>query len=217
MDLVKIQRHILGLESLNSPYKLIAADINGDTEIKAHDLVELRKLILGVITNLPTNESWRFVDSDQELTMDMDLADVDYSQEVENLQTNTMSKDFVAVKIGDVTEDAQTNLTGNTSSVVRSNKSLSLNILNQEVEAGEVVSVGFTSDEFAEVFGYQFTMELNGLEFAGIESGAVTMKEGNVGVLSSNVVTMSYNSSNCSKCRKRRDYLHSELHSEDKW
>ncbi len=195
LDLVKIQRHILGLEELNSPYKLVAADINGDTEIKAHDLVELRKLILGIITDLPTNESWRFVNSEQELTMDMDLADVDYSQEVENLQTNTMSKDFVAVKIGDVTEDAQANLTGNTSTAVRSNKTLSLNILNQEVEAGQTVSVGFTSEEFAEVFGYQFTMELNGLEFAGIESGVVAMNEGNVGVLSSNVVTMSYNSS----------------------
>ncbi len=195
LDLVKIQRHILGLEELNSPYKLVAADINGDTEIKAHDLVELRKLILGIITDLPTNESWRFVNSEQELTMDMDLADVDYSQEVENLQTNTMSKDFVAVKIGDVTEDAQANLTGNTSTAVRSNKTLSLNILNQEVEAGQTVSVGFTSEEFAEVFGYQFTMELNGLEFAGIESGVVAMSEGNVGVLSSNVVTMSYNSS----------------------
>ena len=30
LDLVKIQRHILGLEDLDSPYKLIAADINAD-------------------------------------------------------------------------------------------------------------------------------------------------------------------------------------------
>ncbi len=195
LDLVKIQRHILGLEELNSPYKLIAADINGDTEIKAHDLVELRKLILGIITDLPTNESWRFVNRGQSMDMGMDLNDIDYSVEVDNLESDEMSNHFVAVKIGDVTEDAIANLSNGATAVTRSNNKLLLSILNQEVEAGQEVSVGFTSEDFQEVFGYQFTMELNGLEFAGIESGVVAMNEGNVGVLSSNVVTMSYNSS----------------------
>ncbi len=195
LDLVKIQRHILGLELLNSPYKLAAADINADNLVKASDLVELRKLILGIITDLPSNESWRFIDEAQELTMTTPLEDFDYNVDINNLESESMSNNMVAVKVGDVTEDAITNLTGNTSAVVRSNKTLSLNILNQEVEAGQTVSVGFTSEEFEQVFGYQFTMELNGLEFAGVESGAIAMKDGNVGVLSSNVVTMSYNSS----------------------
>ncbi|MEM9547967.1 MAG: T9SS type A sorting domain-containing protein, partial [Bacteroidota bacterium] len=68
-----------------------------------------------------------------------------------------------------------------------------LSIENQQVEAGETVTVGFSSAEFEKVYGYQFTLELNGLEFKNIESGAVVMKEHNVGVLSSDVVTMSYN------------------------
>ncbi len=192
LDLVKIQRHILGLESLDSPYKLIAADVNGDDDVKASDLTELRKLILGVITDLPTNESWRFVDGEQELSMDMDLADVDYTQEIENLEGNTMSKDFVGVKIGDVTEDASANLASNSTAVVRSNKRLSLSILNQEVVAGQGVSVDFTSEDFESVFGYQFTLEFKGLEFVGIEDGAVEMREEHVGVLTENVLTMSY-------------------------
>ncbi len=192
LDLVKIQRHILGLESLDSPYKLIAADVNGDDDVKASDLTELRKLILGVITDLPTNESWRFVDGEQELSMDMNLADVDYTQEIENLEGNTMSKDFVGVKIGDVTEDASANLASNSTAVVRSNKRLSLSILNQEVVAGQEVSVDFTSEDFESVFGYQFTLELKGLEFVGIEDGAVEMREEHVGVLTENVLTMSY-------------------------
>ena len=36
-------------------------------------------------------------------------------------------------------------------------------------------------------------MELNGLEFVGVQSGVVAMTSGNVGVLSNNVVTVSYN------------------------
>ena len=47
LDLVLIQRHIIGLESLDSPYKLIAADVNNDRRVTALDLVNLRRLILG--------------------------------------------------------------------------------------------------------------------------------------------------------------------------
>jgi hypothetical protein len=43
-----IQRHILGLQALDSNYKLIAADANNDGKVTASDLTDLRKLILGV-------------------------------------------------------------------------------------------------------------------------------------------------------------------------
>ena len=47
LDLVLIQRHIfLGLTKLDSPEKLLAADVNKDGKVTASDLVELRKLIL---------------------------------------------------------------------------------------------------------------------------------------------------------------------------
>jgi len=63
LDLIHIQRHILGLELLESPYQLIAADINSSKDINGIDLVELRKLILGIYTEFPNNTSWRFIDS----------------------------------------------------------------------------------------------------------------------------------------------------------
>ena len=62
LDLVKIQKHLLGIELMNSPYDLIAADANNSQNVSAIDLVELRKLILGIYTELPANKSWRFVD-----------------------------------------------------------------------------------------------------------------------------------------------------------
>ncbi|MBK9737545.1 MAG: hypothetical protein IPO92_22355 [Saprospiraceae bacterium] len=61
LDLVMIQRHILGIQSLESPYKLIAADANNDGKVTASDLTDLRKLILGITNTLPSNESWRFL------------------------------------------------------------------------------------------------------------------------------------------------------------
>jgi hypothetical protein len=192
LDLVKIQRHILGLEDLDSPYKLIAADINADNDIKASDLSQLRKLILGIITDLPTNESWRFVNGSQDLATDLDLETVNYVIEIENLEGEMSDNNMIAVKVGDVTENATVSAQGTENIEVRSAKTLELMIDNNTVKAGDRVEVDFTSTDFRDVFGCQFTMELNGLTMADLVSGAIEMTEGNVGLLSKEVVTVSY-------------------------
>ncbi|MDX1408450.1 MAG: hypothetical protein R3330_09965, partial [Saprospiraceae bacterium] len=63
LDLVRIQQHLLGINPFASPYKLIAADANNSQSVSAIDLVEIRKLILGVYLEYPNNKSWRFVDA----------------------------------------------------------------------------------------------------------------------------------------------------------
>jgi hypothetical protein len=55
-----------------------------------------------------------------------------------------------------------------------------------------VVEIPVTAANFNEVFGYQFTMNLNGASFVGVESGAIEVNANNVGVLSNDVVTMSF-------------------------
>lgn len=62
-DLVLISKHILGIEPLTTPYKMISADVNKSGSITTFDIVETRKLILGINTHFPNNDSWRFVDS----------------------------------------------------------------------------------------------------------------------------------------------------------
>lgn len=63
-DLVLIHKHIIGLEPLDSPYKLIAADANQDGKVTSFDIITLRKLILGITSELPNGKSWRFVPND---------------------------------------------------------------------------------------------------------------------------------------------------------
>lgn len=63
-DLVLINKHILGVELLNSPYKMIAADANKSNSITTFDIVTLRKLILGIDTVLANTNSWRFIPAD---------------------------------------------------------------------------------------------------------------------------------------------------------
>ena len=62
-DLVLISKHILGIQTLDTPYKQIAADVNKSGSITAFDMVQLRQLILNITTEFPSNESWRFVDA----------------------------------------------------------------------------------------------------------------------------------------------------------
>lgn len=60
-DLLNIQKHLLGIKPLDSPYKIIAADVNLDGKVSTYDLVLLNKLLLGHISELPHGKSWRFV------------------------------------------------------------------------------------------------------------------------------------------------------------
>ncbi|MFN0174315.1 MAG: T9SS type A sorting domain-containing protein [Saprospiraceae bacterium] len=61
-DLVCISKHILGTEPLASGYDIIAADANRSSSITSFDIVEFRKLILGIYQKLPQQQSpWIFV------------------------------------------------------------------------------------------------------------------------------------------------------------
>lgn len=62
IDLVKIQRHILGLEKFSEPCSTWAADVNDDNRINGRDLVEIRKLILGISTELPSDNTEVFLE-----------------------------------------------------------------------------------------------------------------------------------------------------------
>ncbi len=66
-DLVLMVRHILGLSNLEcTPIQeyafTLAGDVNNNGFISTMDALQLRQLILGLISELQSNNSWRFVD-----------------------------------------------------------------------------------------------------------------------------------------------------------
>jgi len=111
-DLVLITKHIIGVQLLGSPYKIIAADANKSNSVTTFDIVELRKLILFIITELPNhNTSWRFVDADYQFPDPADPWSEPFP-EVKNItftgQNNTATNlDFIAIKVGDVNGSAK--------------------------------------------------------------------------------------------------------------
>ena len=103
--------------------------------------------------------------------------------------------DFVGVKTGDVNGSVIANsLIGGTP---RSGATLNLVVENQAVKAGEEVRVDVTASNFNTIEGYQFTMEVEGLDYRGVESGAIALDESNFGLtmLNRGMITTSWNSS----------------------
>ncbi|HRO09873.1 MAG TPA: T9SS type A sorting domain-containing protein, partial [Saprospiraceae bacterium] len=188
LDIVMIQRHILGLEALNSPYKLIAADATNDSQISASDLTEIRKLVLGIISKYSKNNSWRFVVKGSYMNP---LHPFPFVEKITVPEGQTTMVDFVAVKIGDVNQTSETNLKGGFAEN-RSIDKVSLSIAEANVAAGELVTIPVTASNFVNVSGFQYTMNLNGASFVSIEKGALDMSTANVGNLGNGVVTMSY-------------------------
>jgi len=107
LDIVMVSRHILGISPLDHITKRIAADANNDRKISAADIIELRKLILGIQTTLYT--SWKVVTnrSLEENTFPLPSSNLTDTYIFTNLSENISDADFTLVKIGDINGNSQ--------------------------------------------------------------------------------------------------------------
>jgi hypothetical protein len=108
-DLVLISKHNLGIEPLDSPWKMIAADINQSNSITTFDIVEARKVILGISPSFPANTSWRFLPAYTFFNNPSNPFQGGLPPEyitVTNLQANYIGADFKGIKVADVNNTA---------------------------------------------------------------------------------------------------------------
>ncbi len=161
-DLVLISKHILGVQPLGSPYKMIAADANKSGSVTTFDMVEIRKLILHIHSDFPNNTSWRFVDKDFQFPNPTNPWATVFPEviNINDLPLGLSDLDFVAVKIGDVNSSASASGL-NTETGDRSTGILNFDLENQGFQAGEQVQVVLKANDFTTVYGFQFTIEFN--------------------------------------------------------
>ncbi len=107
-DLILINKHILAIEPLNNPYKLIAADANNSRSITTFDIIELRKLILGIYTEFPHNTSWRFVPKNYAFPNPANPFQEVFPESISTAAA--LPAEFLGIKIGDVNGNAVVNL-----------------------------------------------------------------------------------------------------------
>jgi len=107
-DMIKIRKHILGIEHFDSPYKHLAADTDNSGDITTIDLIALQRLILGISTEFDAVPSWRFVSAYYEMPVvtGNQVPDIPEMLRLEKLDNHMLDADFMAVKMGDVTFDA---------------------------------------------------------------------------------------------------------------
>jgi len=160
LDLIMIQRHILGIELLDSPYRIIAADVDNNKVINGVDLVELRKLILGIYADLPSNESWRFISSDYQFVNSIDpwATHIDETYEIANLSSN-MVVDFVGVKVGDVNNSAMESVVGPL--VSRELNAVEFTARHESTTQNEISSIIISSNNYEEVRGWQAALDID--------------------------------------------------------
>ena len=171
-DMVKIQKHILGNEFLDSPYKIIAADANGSGTITTVDLVAIRNLILLNEDEFPNDvPSWRFVDATFDFIDPSDPFAFDFPEEyvVQTLTEDMTDMNFVSIKVGDVNGSA---LPALTSSDTRNRiGELKLITKDQRLQKGEVGTLRLYADAIQDLEALQFslTIETQYLQILNVE------------------------------------------------
>ncbi|HKK88341.1 MAG TPA: T9SS type A sorting domain-containing protein, partial [Saprospiraceae bacterium] len=162
IDLVTIRRAILQLGTL-SDYQNIAADITNDENVSTRDMIEIRRAILKQIDEFSQVPSWRFVPADHQFAGETWSTPVPFVYEVET-SADEMEINFVAIKMGDVTGDADVNSS-------RSFGTFDIEVADAVMNRGEEVEVTMTSAQLSEVLGYQFTL---GFDASSVELVDIT-------------------------------------------
>jgi hypothetical protein len=182
LDLMFISRHILGVQTLNTPYKMIAADVNRSGSISTLDMIALRKMILGMENELPNdNTSWRFVDANHIFLNPNNpfATPIPAVVNINGFDQDHTDANFVAIKVGDVDLSATPN---DFSGIDERDPegSMMINVPDVSVNEGQEFTIPFTTTGLNDVLGYQFTLRFNTemLEYMELVAGPVSGMSG---------------------------------------
>jgi len=196
-DLILMGQHLLEIQTLDSPYKLIAADVNNSGSITSLDLIQLRKLILHLDDEFINNTSWRFVDANYSF---VDVTNPFTSTFPEAVSINNLSQvelhDFVAIKVGDLNGSAAPILLG-AEGDTRDRNDLVFQVQDQQLSTNQTYTVDFNAKDFNNILGYQFSLAFdnNQLELVDFEAGELAdLNAENFGIhTNKGVITSSWN------------------------
>ena len=189
-DILLIQRHILDIERLDSPYKIIAADVNNSENITGVDIIELRKVILGLKDEFNNSTVWRFVDPSTGMTDPENPFPYTENMNLPDLDHNAYNMDFVGVKTGDVNYSALINgFIPETNISTRSHETLRL--ISNSVERG---SIQLTVNTDQLLTGFQLAFRISGsMDQFNLSSSIIDIDESNYAIYD-DVVRISWSS-----------------------
>jgi hypothetical protein len=190
-----MSKHILGLQPLDSPYKIIAADVNNDRRVTAQDAIFARRLILNIDTKFPNNTSWRFIDASYQFPEPGNPWKEAFPEviNINDLQGSLANADFVAVKVSDLSIDAKANALMAETRTAQG--TFALNVANVDMKAGNEYRVEVTASELAKLQGFQGTLSFDAgkVELVDVEYGAATAANFGMHLVDAGMITTSWN------------------------
>ena len=178
IDILYIQRHILGIEKLDTPYKIIAADVNNSETVSAVDIIELRKVILGLKDEFSNSTVWRFVDPNVGMVDPEHPFPYNENMTLTDLDHDASNMDFVGVKTGDVNYSALINGFIPETFSFRSQETLRL--VSSGVEGG---SIQLTVNNDQSLTGFQLAFRVSGsMDQFNLSSSIIDIDENNYAV-----------------------------------
>ena len=174
IDMIILLKHLLGIDLMENPYQLIAADIDNSGSITDNDFTLIQQLILGNIDAFPTNTSWRFIDADYVFPAPTNpwLESFPEIINIGNLLTNATDVDFVGVKIGDLDNSAESNAQVLTDRHLAGTYELYTPDLR--LKAGETYRIPIRVPTPAQLLGLQGTLQLTDATITSIEAGLLS-------------------------------------------
>ncbi|MCC6816255.1 MAG: hypothetical protein IT267_07590 [Saprospiraceae bacterium] len=158
LDIIRIQKHILGVDLLRSPYEWLAADVNMDGKVTSLDVSLLRKLILGLTDSIPGSSSFRFIpEAYQFKNTDYPLNDQIpngiFTQEL----NSEFKPNFYGIKVGDVSDAKGTT----ENSVISRNRYYSISTEDITMVPDLNIIGVFSADQDFTVEGFQLRIQFN--------------------------------------------------------
>jgi hypothetical protein len=202
-DIALISRAILGVDTTNmtSPFKLIAADVNGDGSVDALDILLIRRLILLIDERFANVPQWVFIPKTYPMPAvppRLDSIPQSYYFSAYALK-NPNPFGFTIIKMGDVNNSYEP-IDGLRSpqnvGVDTRSEGVVLTTENVELEAGNVYEIALKPSKSINCIGLQGTFSLNteGGDFLNLDSKTLpNFGEANSYALQNGRVTFSWN------------------------
>jgi hypothetical protein len=175
-DLIRLQQHILGVLPFDSPYQFIAGDVDRSGNISVLDMINIRKVVLGITDFFPNNFSWRFVDAKFDFQTDNPLTE-DFPEiiTVDDVLSQDMALEFIGVKVGDLTGDADPDPLTEDEPTVDNRSTLTFQLQNMELQAGQAYDIPVYAPQSEDMAGFQFGLNFNKqlLSYEGMKPGSL--------------------------------------------
>ncbi len=191
LDILQMQKHLLGITPFTSIYQYIASDINQSGSVNVLDLLDLRKVLLGIYSTFPRNTSWRF----GPLAQDMNGFDLSSFQEIKNLEyikKDTQEVDFIGIKVGDVNGDIQFNPFGSKVNL-RNEKELTLCVEGEKIKENIPFTINVKMCDHAAFSGIQMAFNFKNLSLVCIEGQRIQITNENYSLTPDGKFRLSWN------------------------